>query len=321
MARVIDSVVGHHSEIEKLFQLKQKGRWPHAIMLVGPSGIGKKKVALGMAQALVCESSVDGCGICGSCLRIEKIQSESLTVIEPDAEMARPTIKVEKIRELLNSLALANLSSARVVIIDQAHLMNPQASNALLKTLEEPTDNVYFILLAPDIHQFLPTIRSRTQVMRFNVLSYDQVKQIKPQLPDWTYRACRGRLDLLQTLASTDGGEKREESFSFLEQFLSDEEFLLDKSWRDNVKDRAWAIFCVNCWMQLIRDASVLKAQAQKFVLNTDQAERLKKIFSLSTTRLNWLGSQLTRVERDINSNADVALVFEDLWVKYARVD
>lgn len=321
MARVIDSVIGHQDEIQKLFQLKQKGRWPHAIMLVGPSGIGKKKIALGMAQVLVCENSSDGCGQCGACLRIEKLQSESLNVIEPDAELARPVIKVEKIRSLLDSLALANLATARVVIIDQAHLMNPQASNALLKTLEEPTDNVFFILLAPDIHQFLPTIRSRSQVMRFHALSYDQLKQVKPQQPDWAYRACRGRVDLLTSLVSRDGAEKRDESLTFLEQFLTDEEFLLDKGWRDIVKDRAWAIFCVNCWMQLIRDAIVLKVQANQFILNTDQSERLKQFFTLSESKLNWLGEQLVRVERDINANADTALAFEDLWVRYARVD
>lgn len=321
MARIIESVVGHHQEINQLFQIRKAGRWPHAMMFVGPSGIGKKKIALALAQALVCENSSEGCGVCGSCLRIEKTQSESLTIISPDAETARPVIKVDKIRELLEILSLASISQARVVIIDEAHTMNAQASNALLKTLEEPSENVFFILIANDVHQFLPTIRSRTQMMRFHSLSYDQIKMVKPQLPDWMYRSSRGQVERIEMLSSTEGSERRHEALEFFDQFIADENFLYDKKWRDEVKDRSWAIYVVNCWLQMTRDALILKNQTQKFILNTDQLDRLKKICDISMSRLLWLAQRLTLAEKDLNRNNDAVLVFEDLWVRYARVD
>lgn len=321
MARIIDSVVGHQTEIAQLFKLKKAGRWPHAILFVGPSGVGKKKIALGFAQSLVCETSPEACGVCGACLRIEKQQSESLSIISPDPELARPIIKIEKIRDLLDSLSLASMGTSRVVIIDQAQFMNAQAANALLKTLEEPSENIYFILIANDIHQFLPTIRSRVQVARFSALTYEQLKLIKPQLPDWTYRSCRGQIDKLEILSSPEGKTQREEALRFFEQFCSDKNFLMDKAWKDSVKDRTWALFSINCWLQLCRDAVILKTQAQKFILNTDQIERLKQTYEFSTKKLLWLCQNLILAEKEINSNFDTSLVFENLWIQYARLD
>lgn len=321
MARLIDSIIGHQDEITKLLKLKKINRWPHAMMFVGPSGIGKKKLALAMAQSLVCQESEEACGACGPCVRIEKLQSESLILVEPDYEAAKPSIKVERIRDLLSSLSLASISQARIVIIDQAHLMNSQASNALLKTLEEPTENIFFILIANDVYQFLPTIRSRVQVMRFHSLSYDQLKNIRPNQPDWIYRSSRGQIDRFDLLLSTDGSEKREEALQFFDRFFEDKDFLFDKSWRDDVKDRSWSIFILNIWMQLVRDAVIFKNDTQKFILNTDQMPRLKKIGDVSFNKLLWLGQHLSLAETDLNRNADAALVFEDLWVQYARMD
>jgi len=337
MARVIESLVGHEAEIKKIFHLKKTGektgektgRWPHAMLFVGPSGIGKKKLAFAMAQALLCVQSTAACGACGACLRIEKNQSESLTLIEPDAELARPVIKVEKIRTLLESLSLASMGPARVVIIDQAQLMNAQAANALLKTLEEPTENIYFILIANDVHQFLPTIRSRTQVVRFTALTYEQIKKIKPNLPDWAYRSSRGQLDRLELLTSAEGINKREEALSFFEQFCNDKNFLTNKIWKDSIKDRAWALFSINCWLQMARDAAILtncsknslKNLAQKSILNSDQMDRLRPLCELSVNKLLGLGHRLILAEKDINANADPVLIFENLRIQYARMD
>lgn len=333
MARVIESVIGHESKVEKLLHLKKTNRWPHAFMFVGPSGIGKKKLALAFAQVLICPESTEACGLCGPCLRIEKMQCESLLLLEPDPELSRPVIKVEKVRDLLRSLSFAPLGISRVVIIDQAQTLNAQASNALLKTLEEPTENIYFILIANDQQQLLPTIRSRTQVMRFFALPYDQVKKIKPNLADWVYHSSRGQIDRAELLSSAEGASRRENALNFFAQFCQDNNFLAIKSWKDSVKDRAWALFSINCWLQMLRDAVVLKTQTAGILpnilpntrsnrlLNTDQVERLKLLCSLSANKLLWLGQGLVLAEKDINANVDPILVFESLWVRYARVD
>lgn len=321
MARLIEKIIGHEESISRLTLLRQSKRWPHALLFSGPSGIGKRKIALAFAQMLICPNDPEACGVCGPCLRVEKTQSESLILIAPDPELSKKVIKVDAVRRLLDSLSLASLGSARVVIIDQADSMNPQAANALLKTLEEPFEDVYFILIGEEIQSFLPTIRSRSQVMRFAPLTYENLKTIKPELPDWAYRSCRGQLDQLELLTSKEGISKREDALTLFENFCEDPQFLLSTEWKTAVKDRSQAQFSVKCWLQLVRDLLVLKTQAQQFVLNTDQVVRLKKLYQIHTQQLTRLSENLIQAERLLYGNADPVLVFENLWVKYARVD
>ena len=226
---------------------------------------------------------------------------------------------MEAIRELLDSLSLASLGGARVVLIDDAQTMNPQAANALLKTLEEPFENVFFILIGEDLLQFLPTIRSRVQVIRFAALSLAQIQAVRPGQPDWAYRSSRGQVDRLELLTSEEGTQKREEALGLFEQFCANEEFLLANDWRPLIKDRTWAQFNLICWMQIVRDLVILKTQAQKFILNTDQLDRLKKLYAIQSKKLLWLAEKLVGAERDLRGNGDPVLIFEDLWVKYAR--
>lgn len=321
MARIIDAITGHQNEIRKLLSLRQNNRWPHAFIFAGPSGIGKFKMALAMAQTLVCENSNDACGVCGPCLRIEKMQSESLHVIQPSTDTAKPAIKVEAIRDLLESLSLSGLGIARVVIMDSAQLMNEQASNAFLKTLEEPSENIFFILIAQDILQFMPTIRSRTQAMRFSALSADELKKIKPGQPDWAYRSSRGRLDVLDSLTSQEGISRREDALSLLEQFCFDSEFLIKGAWRTGIKERSWALFNVRQWLQMCRDVLVLKTEKKSFVLNTDQSERFKKLYEISSRKLLKFADLLVAAEKEISANVEPTLVFDSLRVKYDRMD
>lgn len=323
MARLIDRFVGHTQQLKQLMQMREHGRLPHAMLFVGPSGVGKKTAALVVAQSLVCENTVERpCGLCGPCLRMEKQQSESLYNIQPDPEFAKPAIKVEDIRGLLERLALAPIGLARIVIIDQAHLMNEQASNALLKTLEEPSPNLFFFLIANEASQLLPTIRSRVQTMRFSGLVYEHLHQLKPGLPDWAYRSSRGQLDRLEQLTNKQGLAERQEALALLEQFCFDDDFLLRDEWRKSFKDdRAWALFNMGCWIQMLRDTLILKTDTNKFILNTDQNELLKKLYTLSVNKLLWLVTQLVQSMRDTRANQDVVLIFDSLRVKYARVD
>lgn len=321
MARIVESIQGHQEQIERLTNLKQSGRWPHALLFVGPCGIGKMKIALSFAQMLVCPVSPEACGQCGACLRMEKQQSESLHLVHPDPEMARQSIKVDDIRGLLEKLSFASMGKARVVIVDQADTMNAQASNALLKTLEEPFENVYFILMGRDAQAFLPTIRSRSQVIRFFGLNEADLRKIKPGQEDWVYKSARGQVDQLELLTSKEGFAKREEALALFEQFCLDPEFLLWAEWKTQIKDRAQALFNIKCWLQMVRDLIVLKTQAKQFVLNTDQNDRFKKLYQVQSKKLRQLSQNLIQAEQSLKGNADVVLLFESLWVKYARVD
>ena len=130
---------------------------PHAIIIEGVKGLGKKTLAKFLAKACLCEENTP-CLNCKSCHLIDVGTHPDCQTVEPE----KSTIKVEKIRELrLEAFMSPMQSDGRVFIINDAHTMNLNAQNALLKVLEEPPKNVTFILLTKSASYLLETIRSR----------------------------------------------------------------------------------------------------------------------------------------------------------------
>src|SRR4051812_6499068 len=144
-----------------------EGRAGHAYLFSGPRGTGKTTSARLLAKVLNCENVVDGepCGECPSCLAIE--QGSSFDVHELDAASNNG---VDAIRDLINKAALGSPGRTKVYILDEVHMLSPAASNALLKTLEEPPDHVVFVLATTDPQKVLPTIKSRTQHFELSLL-------------------------------------------------------------------------------------------------------------------------------------------------------
>ena len=317
---LIESVVGHKSQIKNLKFAIAENKLPHALIFSGPNSIGKKKCAIAIAQILICEDqnarlNAEACGQCGSCKRTEKNQSENLKIISPDGA----SIKADQVRDVLDYLSLSNFGKNRVIIFDQAHVMNAVAANSLLKTLEEPNPNVYFILIGPEISNFMTTIKSRSQVIRFSSLTIEQLQIVKPGQPTWAYSCARGQVDSLLQLTAEDGQKHREECLIYLEQFFSDKEFLFSDEFKKSVKDREQARIMLQIWNTMLRDVLILKTTAQKFVLNLDQPNRLKKLFQITTEKISNFTESLLQADRDLVGNGDAVLIFESLWVRYAR--
>ncbi len=143
-------------------------RVAHAYLFSGPRGTGKTSTARILAKALNCTSpEADGepCGRCDSCLDIAR--GASLDVHELDAASNNG---VDAMRDLVARAALATPGKWKVYIVDEVHMLSTAASNALLKTLEEPPSHVVFVLATTDPQKVLPTIRSRTQHFEFHLL-------------------------------------------------------------------------------------------------------------------------------------------------------
>jgi len=151
--------------------LAQRSTWPHALLVHGPEGIGKHALALGFAQALLCETPRPdglGCGHCPSCRYAVAGQHPDLMRVEllaPDADGALAevdTITIDRIRALTEFVQLtSHRQRAKVAVIAPADRMNVAAANALLKTLEEPPPDTYLSLVTKQPGRVPPTILSR----------------------------------------------------------------------------------------------------------------------------------------------------------------
>jgi len=170
--RRFSEVRGQDHVITALRNSVRSGTEGQAYLFSGPRGTGKTSTARILAKALNCEDLRDGepCCECGPCVEMEA--GRSFDLFELDAASHG---LVEDIRDLIQKAAVGSPGRTKVYILDEVHMLKAAASNALLKTLEEPPDHVCFVLATTDPQKLLPTIRSRTQHYEFQLLSADQL--------------------------------------------------------------------------------------------------------------------------------------------------
>jgi DNA polymerase III subunit gamma/tau len=174
-----EEVRGQDHVVLALRNAVRDGRVAHAYLFSGPRGTGKTSTARILAKALNCTDLRDGepCGQCSSCTEIAK--GSSLDVHELDAASNNG---VEAMRDLVSRAALGTPGRQKVYIVDEVHMLSTPASNALLKTLEEPPAHVIFVLATTDPQKVLPTIRSRTQHFEFRLLGPDTLGALLDQV-------------------------------------------------------------------------------------------------------------------------------------------
>ncbi len=160
-----------------LFRDFEAGRMPHAVLLSGESGVGKRTAAHTLAQGLLCAGNGDRpCGQCRDCRRYA-------ARTHPDALFPAPaprekTIKVDTLRQTIDALSRHSLEGGRrVIVIENAERMTPQAQNCLLKTLEEAQEGTYFFLTADVESAILPTIRSRCRCVRMQPWPEEKIEE------------------------------------------------------------------------------------------------------------------------------------------------
>jgi len=153
----------------------------HAYLFSGPRGTGKTSTARILAKALNCTNLDDGepCGVCESCVAIQA--GTSLDVVELDAASNNG---VDAMRDLVSRAALGSPGRRKVYIVDEVHMLSAAASNALLKTLEDPPGHVVFVLATTDPQKVLATIRSRTQPFEFHLLGPELLSSLLADVND-----------------------------------------------------------------------------------------------------------------------------------------
>jgi DNA polymerase-3 subunit delta' len=178
-------VIGHRRLVALLARSVERASVPPSLIFAGPAGVGKRLVAVSIAQAVNCLNprlarpqapdtiEYDACGTCAACTRIARGIFPDVLLLEPGDS---GSIKIDAVRDLVDKVGYRPFEGRRrVVIIDEADALVPQAQNALLKTLEEPPSASMFILVSARPDALLPTVLSRCPRLRFRLLGPDEV--------------------------------------------------------------------------------------------------------------------------------------------------
>ena len=318
------NIQGHEQIKNDLRQLLAEKRLPHALLFTGIEGIGKNLTAKVLAKVLFCSGEEKPCNICPSCRAFDAKNHPDFYCLEPEGKANN--IKIEQIRQMQSQIALSPyLADKRVVIINDAETMNEAAENSLLKTLEEPTGDVVFILVTANKDLLLPTILSRCMKLYFAPLSEDEIKIILKS----KYAVNEDKATVIAKLSG--GSMKRAISFldddnfnlcqnamDFLSKDLNAKDIwqISDEfSAMDKAKIKQWADFL----QMIIRDLLLLQAGADDNLLyNRDKKDVLDKlIVNFSLNRLFNCQNLIENLVKRLSSNADLKLMMQDFMLSW----
>lgn len=299
MARLIETTLGHHKSVELLLKSLERKHFAAVHIFSGPTGVGKARIALGLAQKILCMSG--GCGQCPTCTRVEGRVHESLLLVQTENR----NLKVEDSQRIREFLRLENWSGPRVVIVDDASQFTAQAANALLKTLEEPPPQTYFFLITAHFHALLSTIRSRSRIITFGTLTEEQLDELSPNEP-WILRAADGQLERLRQLSNPDLKDLREHCYQFLSAVTEQRA----EQAREHVGILAStldeSLLSVQFLKQMVRDWAVMRYGFM--ATHEDLAKQRKGPLPVGSL----LFSSLVQLEKDLQQNVDRNLLFEN---------
>jgi len=333
------NLVGHEWAVDMLKRHVIHGTTRHAYLFAGPPDLGRRTLALRFAQALNCRTPVEAgipCGECRDCKQIEAMRHTDLSIIEPtikDPNNPRELIpapngeiRIQQIRELQKSINLKPYQSRyRILIFLRFDQASVEASNALLKTLEEAPSYAVLILTTENPEQLLPTIVSRCEVLRLRPLKIGEVQNALETIGLETGKAkliahiSGGRFGYaLRLIENETLLEKREERLNDLQSLISAsrvEKFAYaDKLSKDKESMRQ----AVLIWLSYWRDVMLRSAQAETPLVNLDrnvEIEDLAGQLDLSTARrvTSAMEDVLEKMERNVNPRLLAEVLLLDL--------
>ncbi len=259
---------------------------PNSLAIVGKNESLNFKIAQKFAQKLLCEKNMGDCN-CGPCVRVAKNISESVLIVKPENE----SIKIAGAKEIINFIKLTPINKANIVIIKNANLMNKEASNHLLKAIEEPTSRQYFMLLAPEEGTFLSTIRSRVQVFRADTMDNSS-----------------NNFDLDKENLSLDD-PAFEKSLNMLDAIIKNSVVSVGKI---KIKDKKEALLICYFIREFLRDLAI--ANYNKTLIK--YPDIIKKYNSIKLDRINRMFDCSSKMIQHLKGNVDKNIIFEQMALK-----
>jgi len=325
-------VIGQRRLLARLGERAVQGDVAHAYELSGPRSIGKRTVAMRLAQTLLCTSEPGVAGGCGTCLACRKIEHQThpdvrlvtrLTDLERDPD--KKFIAIEQIREMQQDLALRPLEGRwRVVIIDDAADLSEHAEVALLKTLEEPPRHAVLLLLTPTPARLLETIRSRLVPLPLRLVATAEIAEGLAKRFGAEARkhaaAGAGRPGVAIALAADEAARKarralENEFYRLVGSGLTDRfawAVDLAESERDTQKRNEAIELRLGEWGELARDAAVAAHGAERALRPDRASESVRLADAIGRRELVDLALAMDRWRRDVvESNVNARMLLE----------
>ncbi|MCX8062124.1 MAG: DNA polymerase III subunit [Anaerolineales bacterium] len=324
---------GNEAAVAMLRSHIAQGAVRQAYLFSGPSGIGRRTLALRFAQAMNCLNPPQAggfCGKCRSCQLIGTMRHPDLAVVA--AEQRGGVLRVEQIRELQHQLSLAPYeANYRIALILRSEEANLNAQNALLKTLEEPPPKVILFLTAADSESLLPTIVSRCEVLRLRPMAVNsliqlicEIEEIERPLAAQVARLAAGRPGIALRLLQNPEERRKylkiiEEHLtllasSYLERFALAERLAKDSS-------KAELIFQLEHWLALWRDVLLVSYRAQEHLTYCEFSEQIAQIAEqVDNEDSRQVLKHLRRTLEILQSNVNLRLAFEVLFLNLPYV-
>jgi DNA polymerase-3 subunit delta' len=310
------NVFGHDWAVEMLHGHVIQGSLRHAYLITGPGGVGRRTLALRLAQAVNCPTpSAPGvpCRLCRVCKQIEAGQNIDLMVIQAESEGG--TLKVDRVREVQKFLSLKPYQSPfKIILFLRFQEANANAANALLKTLEEAPSYGLLLLTAENAEQLLPTIVSRCEIMRLRPLPLEathaflETQGVAPEKARLLAHLANGRPGYALRLAED------EKTLAFRAEKLDDLRQMLASSLCERfgyaeklAKDKETLRRTLFLWLSWWRDVLLRSAGAASALTNMDRTEEISLVaaqLTLATVRkiTSTLENSIEKLDKNVNA-------------------
>jgi DNA polymerase III subunit delta' len=322
-------LIGHDWAVELLSQNIGRDAVRHAYLFAGPAGVGRLSLALRFAQALNCTQPIKPgvpCGVCRDCRQIDAQRHPDLALVQAEAEGG--TLKVDQVREARRSLTLKPFQARyRVAIFQRFQEANDNASNALLKTLEEAPSYAVLILTADSPEALLPTIVSRCEILRLRPLPLSLVEELlrsrgaDPEKAGLLASVSGGRPGYaLQLLNDPAALALRAEKLNDLQALLPArrvEKF----AYADQLaRDKDGMRTSLTVWLSYWRDVLLRAAGASTPIANIDRSREIESLAGhLKLSEARRVVANLEKALGQLDGNVNARLVAEVLLLDWPK--
>ena len=328
-----NDIIGQERALKILTKSLKEDNISSSYIFVGSEGTGKKLTAIEFTKAVNClnlSKDSEACEDCQSCNEISKQCSPDLKIIEPN----KSSIKIEQIREMRKEIGLKPFrSKKRIYIIDKAEKMTLEASNCLLKTIEEPPYYVIIILICSKIDPILPTIVSRCQMVNFGLISSYKIKEfllnksknLEKEKAEIISKLAQGSIGrALKLLSGKEYFIRREEVLDYLSGIspgkYGDDIFIKVEKMVSEIDRIEEVLEMIKLWY---RDILIIKNTGdQKYIANCDKLEILEEKSQIySQEILIDILDYLEQIEEYLIKNVNKRLILERLYIKMVGVE